>query len=95
MFVIPHFCSQVPDINTEILFGNIEEVTHVSQRFLDALQDACTKEQMVGEVFVTFAPEMRGVYAVYCRNHDNAAGLLEKVCGTTTAGVFRSIYKDI
>ena len=71
--------SQVPDINIDSLFCNVEEVASVSGEFLTALQGACREHEMVGKVFVTFAPQIRDVYAVYCRNHDTAAIMLEKV----------------
>ena len=34
----------------------------------------------VGKCFVDIAEEMKEVYAVYCRNHDDAISLVEKVC---------------
>ena len=77
---LPFLCSQVPDINTDILFGNLFDVTRLSCDFLTALEDSCRNQQAVGEVFVTFAPKLRDVYAAYCRNHDTASAILEKVC---------------
>lgn len=32
-----------------------------------------------GKCFVDIAEEMKEVYAVYCRNHDDAISLMEKV----------------
>lgn len=63
-----------------MLFGNMEEVAELSGDFLRALEEACKEKQApVGAVFVTFAPRVKSVYGVYCRNHDNAAALYEKV----------------
>ena len=61
----------------------MEEVTALSGDFLQALEEACQegKQAAIGGVFVTFAPKMKSVYAVYCGNHDSAAALHEKVCG--------------
>lgn len=71
----------MPDIQADILFGNIEEVTELSGDFLLALEEACQniKQAQVGGVFVTFAPRIKSVYGVYCRNHDSASALYEKV----------------
>ena len=33
----------------------------------------------VGVLFKELAPELRDKYGVYCRNHDHASQLLEKV----------------
>ena len=64
----------------DVLFGNMEEVTRLSGEFLLALEEAyTTKQAPVGSVFVTFAPRIRDVYGVYCRSHDNASALYEKV----------------
>ncbi len=79
--LLPSPPPKVPGINTDILFGNMEDIVRVSRRLLHAMEGACTEQQMVGEVFMTFAPQMREVYAVYCRNHDSAAALVEKVKG--------------
>lgn len=63
----------------ELLFGNLEDVATLSRDFLAALEESCQDHQSVGGVFVTFAPRLRDVYAIYCRNHDGAASILEKV----------------
>ena len=70
---------QIPEINSEILFANLHEVTCVSRDLLAALQEACRDEEGVGTVFVKFGPRLRNSYAVYCRSHDTASSLLEKV----------------
>ena len=51
----------------------------LSRDFLAALEEASQGQQLVGEVFVTFAPKLRDIYGVYCRNHDGAASILERV----------------
>ena len=74
------------EINSEVLFGNLREVTCVSHDLVEALQGACggddgrVGEERVGEVFVTFGPRLRAAYACYCSNLDNASSLVEKVC---------------
>lgn len=40
----------------------------------------CINCLFVGKCFVDIAEEMKEVYAVYCRNHDDAISLVEKVC---------------
>ena len=61
------------------MFGNIAEVTRLSGDFLTALEESSRNEEAVGGVFMTYSSRLREVYAVYCRNHDTAAALLEKV----------------
>lgn len=39
----------------------------------------------LGKCFVDIAEEMKEVYAVYCRNHDDAISLMEKVISKKTA----------
>ena len=79
------------EINSEVLFGNLREVTCVSHDLVEALRGACGGEDgrvgegrvgegRVGEVFVTFGPRLRAAYACYCSNLDNASSLVEKVC---------------
>lgn len=57
------------------------EVIQLSGDFLSALEASRknTEQAPVGEVFMTFAPRIRTVYAEYCRNNDNALALHEKV----------------
>ena len=72
-------------MNSELLFGNLREVTCVSHDLMEALKGVCPSEEgrggeeRVGEVFVNFGPRLRAAYASYCRNHDNASSLVEKV----------------
>lgn len=74
--------SQVKDLDCEGLFGNIESVLKTSQKLLASLENAVdnTKgnDQELGKCFVDIADEMKEVYAVYCRNHDDAISLVEK-----------------
>lgn len=74
--------SQVKDLDCEGLFGNIESVLKTSQKLLTSLENAVdnTKgnDQELGKCFVDIADEMKEVYAVYCRNHDDAISLVEK-----------------
>ncbi len=65
------------EINSELLFGNLDEVASLSKDLLSALEEG---KPLVGGVFVTFAPRLRDTYGMYCRNHDVAASILEKVC---------------
>lgn len=70
----------MPEIQADVLFGNMEEVTKLSGEFLQALEEACEdKQASVGGVFMKFASRMRTVYGTYCRGQDNAAALYEKV----------------
>ena len=71
----------VAELSPDVLFGNIEEVVLLSGSFLAALEACCRGDEAVGSVFVSFAPRLREVYAVYCRNHDAAVALIEKVSG--------------
>ena len=71
---------QISDINTETLFGNIAEVTRLSGDFLTSLEESSRNEEAVGGVFMSYSSRLREVYAGYCRNHDSAAAMLEKVC---------------
>lgn len=68
----------VAELSPDVLFGNIEEVVLLSGSFLAALEACCRGDEAVGSVFVSFAPRLREVYAVYCRNHDAAVALIEK-----------------
>lgn len=70
---------QIAEINSELLFGNLREVTCVSHDLVRALRDAYKTEEKVGAVFVKFGPRLRSSYAVYCRSHDTASSLVEKV----------------
>lgn len=60
-------------------------MTELSGEFLRALEEVCQdkKQVQVGGVFVTFAPRIKRVYGAYCRNHDSASALYEKVSSTS------------
>ena len=70
---------QIGEINSELLFGNLDEVTCVSHDLMTSLRDTCQTEEKVAGVFVKFGPRLRTAYAAYCRNHDTASALVEKV----------------
>lgn len=70
---------QIAEVNSELLFGNLHEVTCVSHDMVGALREACQAEEKVGAVFVRFGPRLRTTYAIYCRSHDMASSLVEKV----------------
>ncbi|KAL3842358.1 hypothetical protein ACJMK2_020381 [Sinanodonta woodiana] len=73
---------KLADIDTESLFGNIEEVADVSQKLLTKLEDAVNgkdfTQQTIGPCFIVMAEDMKLVYAPYCRNHDEVIELIEK-----------------
>ena len=57
----------------------------MSRDLLQALRVTCDEgEERVGAVFVKFGPRLRTTYGAYCRNHDNASSLVEKVRGMRT-----------
>lgn len=51
----------------------------MSHDLLRSLDEACKNGENVGGVFVKFGPKLKSTYAVYCRSHDTASALLEKV----------------
>ncbi|XP_078587056.1 dynamin-binding protein-like isoform X1 [Branchiostoma floridae x Branchiostoma japonicum] len=65
-----------------VLFGNIEDVQQLAQRFLPALEQSAEgvdpEEQKLGETFLRFSQDLEETYKLYCRNHDDALALLEK-----------------
>ena len=50
----------------------------LSGELVTALENA-NEECGVGVVFTEFSSRVKEVYGVYCRNHDHASQLLEKV----------------
>ncbi|KAJ7357603.1 hypothetical protein OS493_024416 [Desmophyllum pertusum] len=70
------------DLDCEGLFGNIESILETSKKLLNSLENAVRdkegKDQELGKCFMDIAEEMKEVYAVYCRNHDDAISLMEK-----------------
>ncbi|XP_019615513.1 PREDICTED: dynamin-binding protein-like isoform X1 [Branchiostoma belcheri] len=71
---------QTAELN--VLFGNIEGVQDLAQRFLPALEQSvegvAPEEQRLGETFLRFSADLEETYKLYCRNHDDALALLEK-----------------
>ena len=81
--------------NYESIFCNIEEVAELSGRLAEALKSAGGAESTnegagsVGGVFKQFSAEIGDVYGTYCKGHDSASQLLEKV------GVVRWVWSVI
>ncbi|XP_053438902.1 dynamin-binding protein isoform X2 [Nycticebus coucang] len=71
--MVPLQQAQVPNIDFEGLFGNMQMVIKVSKQLLAALEISAT----VGPVFLDHRDELEGTYKVYCQNHDEAISLLE------------------
>eukprot|EP00094_Tigriopus_californicus_P005635 TCALIF_05432-PA protein Name:"Similar to DNMBP Dynamin-binding protein (Homo sapiens)" AED:0.05 eAED:0.05 QI:0/0.53/0.43/1/0.8/0.87/16/1294/2068 len=70
-------------IDVNVLFGNLREVTEVSEEFLKSLTDETeihtnVGEQLIGKCFLQFADQMKKVYTDYCINNDKAEQALEK-----------------
>ncbi|XP_052041351.1 dynamin-binding protein isoform X3 [Apodemus sylvaticus] len=71
--MVPLQQAQVPNVDFEGLFGNMQAVIKVSKQLLAALEISDT----VGPVFLDHRDELEGTYRVYCQNHDEAISLLE------------------
>ncbi|XP_023596556.1 dynamin-binding protein isoform X2 [Trichechus manatus latirostris] len=71
--MVPLQQAQVPNVDLEGLFGNMQMVIKVSKQLLAALEVSDT----VGPVFLDHRDELEGTYKVYCQNHDEAISLLE------------------
>ncbi|XP_004701055.1 dynamin-binding protein isoform X1 [Echinops telfairi] len=71
--MVPLQQAQVPNMDFDGLFGNMQMVIQVSKRLLAALETSDT----VGAVFLAHRLELEGTYKVYCQNHDEAISLLE------------------
>ncbi|XP_032885467.1 rho guanine nucleotide exchange factor 37 isoform X2 [Amblyraja radiata] len=73
---------QVPDLDLEGLFGNIDDVIFVSSNLLKHLEDTATGNSdqllLISNVFLTFKQELEDAYKVYCVNYDNIL-LLESI----------------
>ncbi|XP_054838699.1 dynamin-binding protein [Eublepharis macularius] len=65
--------AQVPHVDCEGLFGNIQGVIAFSKQLLSTLETA----DAVGPTFLALRAELEDVYKVYCQNHDEAIALLE------------------
>ncbi|KAL7990711.1 hypothetical protein Chor_014141 [Crotalus horridus] len=71
--LVPLQEEQVPQVDRELLFGNICGVIDFSKKLLSSLEAA----DAVGPVFLELRAELEAVYKVYCQNHDEAIALLE------------------
>ncbi|NXD14104.1 DNMBP protein, partial [Nothocercus nigrocapillus] len=71
--MVPLQQAQVPNIDFEGLFGNIQMVITFSKELLTTLEAS----DAIGPVFLTRRAELEAVYKVYCQNHDEAIALLE------------------
>uniref|UniRef100_A0A8C5XXZ2 Dynamin-binding protein n=1 Tax=Microcebus murinus TaxID=30608 RepID=A0A8C5XXZ2_MICMU len=71
--MVPLQQAQLPNIDFEGLFGNMQMVIKVSKQLLAALEVS----DAVGPVFLDHRDELEGTYKVYCQNHDEAISLLE------------------
>ncbi|XP_052618296.1 dynamin-binding protein isoform X1 [Peromyscus californicus insignis] len=71
--MVPLQQAQVPNVDFEGLFGNMQTVIKVSKQLLAALEIG----DAVGPVFLDHRDELEGTYRVYCQNHDEAISLLE------------------
>ncbi|XP_053524409.1 dynamin-binding protein isoform X2 [Artibeus jamaicensis] len=71
--MVPLQQAQIPNIDFEGLFGNMQMVIKVSKQLLADLEIS----DVVGPVFLDHRDELEGTYKVYCQNHDEAISLLE------------------
>ncbi|XP_015671748.1 dynamin-binding protein [Protobothrops mucrosquamatus] len=71
--LVPLQEAQVPQVDCELLFGNICGVIAFSKKLLSSLEAA----DAVGPVFLELRAELEAVYKVYCQNHDEAIAILE------------------
>nr|XP_058910666.1 dynamin-binding protein isoform X2 [Kogia breviceps] len=71
--MVPLQQAQIPNIDFEGLFGNMQMVIKVSKQLLADLEVS----DAVGPVFLDHRDELEGTYKVYCQNHDEAISLLE------------------
>uniref|UniRef100_A0A7M4EII2 Rho guanine nucleotide exchange factor 37 n=1 Tax=Crocodylus porosus TaxID=8502 RepID=A0A7M4EII2_CROPO len=62
---------QLPDLDLEGLFSNIDDILHVSRCFLKRLEAA------VSAVFQEFKEKLESVYKVYCASYEQALLLVE------------------
>lgn len=71
--MVPLQLAQIPNIDFEGLFGNMQMVIKVSKQLLTDLEIS----DNIGPVFLDHRDELEGTYKVYCQNHDEAISLLE------------------
>lgn len=63
------------------LIGNLEDVCFVHARLVKSLEEESErplKEQRIGGVFLSMAPQIQGIHKAYCSNHPRAVCMLEK-----------------
>ncbi|XP_077183208.1 rho guanine nucleotide exchange factor 37 [Paroedura picta] len=72
---------QLPEIDLEGLFSNIDDVLSISKQFLTGLEDMTNQEHEqllhISTLFQELKEEMENVYKVYCGNYDQALFLLD------------------
>ncbi|KFV82782.1 Dynamin-binding protein, partial [Struthio camelus australis] len=71
--MVPLQQAQMPNIDFEGLFGNIQMVITFSKQLLATLEAS----DAIGPVFLARRAELEAIYRVYCQNHDEAIALLE------------------
>ncbi|XP_067852495.1 rho guanine nucleotide exchange factor 37 [Heptranchias perlo] len=73
---------QIPDLDLEGLFGNTDDVLHVSSNLLKHLEESATGKSdqvlLISNVFLTFKQELEDTYKEYCANYENTL-LLESI----------------
>lgn len=72
-------------VNTEMLFGNLPLILHLSTRLFTRFKNADQDEldvnglpSRLASCFIDMAAEMKECYSSYCHNYEEAIGLLEK-----------------
>ncbi|XP_054710835.1 rho guanine nucleotide exchange factor 38-like, partial [Uloborus diversus] len=75
-------------IDIVILFGNLDEVVEVASRLLRRLQKVSKETGLIGECFVDVGEEMKEAYGHYCRNHDEAHSVIDKIDVHSSAGQY-------
>nr|XP_009670235.1 PREDICTED: rho guanine nucleotide exchange factor 37 isoform X1 [Struthio camelus australis] len=72
---------QLPDLDLEGLFSNIDDILHVARRFLEGLEATANQdyEQLlcISALFQEFKEEMETVYKIYCASYEHALLLVE------------------
>uniref|UniRef100_A0A7M4EII7 Rho guanine nucleotide exchange factor 37 n=1 Tax=Crocodylus porosus TaxID=8502 RepID=A0A7M4EII7_CROPO len=71
---------QLPDLDLEGLFSNIDDILHVSRCFLKRLEAAVSHTEQLNQisaVFQEFKEKLESVYKVYCASYEQALLLVE------------------
>lgn len=72
-------------IDSDRLFGNLEEIIEVSTRLVQLLEESTLMKtyemQRVGKCFLEIADQMKTAYSVYCRNHEDIQPLWNRYEG--------------